>query len=111
MSIPLYTDIDVKGPIINGLRRLGIDVVRAQDDGMDGQPDTLIFLRSIELDRILVTHDTDHLVIAAAYQSRGEPFFCVAFAHEFNINYSRCISGLHALVTTHSADELRNSIR
>ena len=111
VPIPVYTDIDVKGPVVDGLRLLGIDTLRAQDDSMDGQPDTIIFQRANKLDPILVTHDTDLLVIAADCQSRGEAFFCVAFAHEFNINYGRCIAGLHNLVTTHSADELRNTIR
>jgi hypothetical protein len=60
-------DVHVPGPITEGLRRRGVDVLTAQEDGSDRVPDDLLLERSKLLGRVLFTRDEDFLVITAHY--------------------------------------------
>jgi len=54
---PLYTDADVRGPLVNALRNVGWDIVRAIDELAEGAKDPLHFERAVKLGRVLVTND------------------------------------------------------
>jgi hypothetical protein len=51
----LYADEDFPWPAIEELRRLGHDVLTAQDDGRRQTPDPLILARAHALGRVVVT--------------------------------------------------------
>lgn len=57
MGVALYMDVNVPGPITRQLRRRGVDVLTAQEDGHDAVPDELMLARATALGRILFTHD------------------------------------------------------
>jgi hypothetical protein len=57
---PLYTDEDVRGPLIKALRKAGWDIVRAIDTFPQRTPDLLHFERAAALGRVLVTNDEGH---------------------------------------------------
>ncbi len=54
---PLYTDADVRGPLIKALRNAGWDIVRAIDEMVEGTLDPPHFERAVKLGRVLVTND------------------------------------------------------
>jgi hypothetical protein len=55
--LPGYADIHVKGPIVDGLRRRGMDVVRAQDRGLCGQDEEALLADATAEARLLLTND------------------------------------------------------
>jgi hypothetical protein len=59
----LASDEDVNGAILRGLRRRqAIDLVRVQDAGLAGCPDTEILEWAASQDRVLITNDRNTMV-------------------------------------------------
>jgi len=54
---PIYTDADVRGPLIKALRKLGWDIVRAIDLYPEKTVDPVHFERAVEMGRVLVSND------------------------------------------------------
>jgi hypothetical protein len=71
---PLYTDTDIRGPIVDGLRRRGWDVLRGIDAHAEGAADPIHFLAASEAGRVLVSNDEDQIVIAESWIAEGRPF-------------------------------------
>ena len=58
----LYLDEHVPSAITAGLRRLGVDVLTVQEDGLAGQADPVVFDRAVELGCLLYSQDKDFLI-------------------------------------------------
>ena len=56
----LYADEDFPHPAVDELRRLGHDVLTAQDDGHRQTPDPVILARAHSLGRVVVTYNRRH---------------------------------------------------
>jgi hypothetical protein len=67
----LYMDVHVKAAITAGLRRRGIDVVTAQEDGGTRLEDVALLDRATTLQRVLFSQDNDLLAIARDRQATG----------------------------------------
>ena len=74
MPLRLYADECVDGRIVAGLRRRGIDVVTAAEEGLLSASDVDQMNRASALARTVVTADQDFLVIAADLQARDVTF-------------------------------------
>ena len=74
MPLRLYADECVNARIVAGLRRRGVDVVTAADNGLLSASDELHVERALALGRAVVTSDRDFLVIVSAILVRGESF-------------------------------------
>ncbi len=74
MSVALYMDVHVRWAITAGLRRRGVDVLTAQEDGAARFEDPALLDLATELGRILVSQDDDLLQEASRRQARGERF-------------------------------------
>ena len=66
----LYMDMHVKAAITAGLRRRGIDVVTAQEDGGAHLEDVALLDRATALQRVLFSQDNDLLAIAGNVRLR-----------------------------------------
>ena len=66
MSITFYMDVHIKRAITEGLRRTGIDVLTAQEDGCGHLSDAELLDRASSLGRVLVSMDDDLLTEANA---------------------------------------------
>jgi hypothetical protein len=66
--IRFLTDINFRGDILRGLvrREPAIDVVRAQDVGLDGVADEGVLQWAANADRVLLTHDRATVPASAA---------------------------------------------
>ena len=53
----LYADEDFTYPVVEELRRLGHDVLTAQEDGKTRTPDPDILARAHQLGRVVLTHN------------------------------------------------------
>ena len=71
---PLYTDADVRGPLVKVLRKAGWDVLRAVDAFPERTPDSIHFEHAVALDRVLVTNDEDQEVTADRWHRDSRSF-------------------------------------
>jgi hypothetical protein len=62
MTVALYMDQHVPKAVTTGLRRKGVDVLTAFEDGTDQWEDESLLERITQLGRVLFTHDDDFLV-------------------------------------------------
>jgi hypothetical protein len=72
--VPLYTDADIHGPLVEGLERRGWDIVRAVDLYPEGVDDHVHFERAAREGRVLVSNDLDEILIAEAWIVTGRAF-------------------------------------
>ena len=71
---PLYTDADIRGPLIKQLKKAGWDIVRAVDKYPQRTNDPMHFERAVELGRVLVTSDEDQEAIAVEWYRAQRSF-------------------------------------
>ena len=82
MAVCFYMDVHISQAITDGLRRTGIDVLTAQEDGGDELEDPDLLDRATHLNRVLFSHDDDLLKIAASYQQSGKFFAGIVYVHQ-----------------------------
>jgi predicted nuclease of predicted toxin-antitoxin system len=78
----LYMDVHVKAAMTAGLRRRGIDVVTAQEDGGTRLEDVALLERATALHHVLFSQDDDLLAIARACQTTGVFFARLIYGHQ-----------------------------
>lgn len=110
MSLSLYVDHHVRSSVTKGLRRRGVDVLTALEDGRDAASDEEILARAAELGRTIFTQDDDFLILAAHWQSTGRLFAGVVYAHQLQATVGQIITDLQLLVETVLSEEIRNSV-
>lgn len=110
MTLPLYFDQHAPGPVASGLRRRGIDVVTAEQDGHKGIADELILERATSLGRILVTNDSDFLAIAARWRRSGRHFAGLVYYADQNLPHGKLIEDLVLITEVYTADEIIDQI-
>jgi predicted nuclease of predicted toxin-antitoxin system len=82
VALRLYSDECVDARIVAGLRRRGVDVLTAGEQGLLSASDAQQIERATALGRALVTADQDFLVIVREMHARGMPFPGVFFIQE-----------------------------
>jgi hypothetical protein len=103
-------DVHVPGAITERLRALDIDVLTAQDDGMEQADDSELLDRADHLGREIVTQDEDFLVLASLRQRGGQEFCGIFFGYQDrsrNREYADCLHVYAALGERH---EVRNQV-
>ena len=71
---PLYTDADIRGSLIEALRRKGGDVLRAIDAHSERTRDPVHFETAARLGRVLASYDVDQVKIALEWIETGRAF-------------------------------------
>ena len=82
---PLLTDENVSGPLIEGLKRRGWDVLRVVDVFGEKSVDEIVMTWATEQGRVIVSTDTDCLAIGHHWAEEGRPFrliFWPQLAHQ-----------------------------
>jgi hypothetical protein len=110
MSVAFYMDENAHGSITSGLRRRGVDVLTAQEDGRTGDPDESVLFRAGDLGRLVFTTDDDFLAIASERQSRGLPFVGVVYAHQHRLTIGDCVRELETIGHCSEPDEWRDKV-
>jgi len=110
MPVALYMDVHVHRAITDGLRRRGVDVITAQEDGTDQLDDDELLDQSTELGRVLFTFDDDLLREARRRQSENVPFAGVIYAHLLRISIGPCIDDLELIARVAEREDLRNQV-
>jgi predicted nuclease of predicted toxin-antitoxin system len=110
VSVALFMDEHVPGPITTALRRRGVDVLTAQDDGSDGSDDPDLLDRAGQLQRVLFTRDTDFLVIAADRQRNSTPFSGIVYADQNVVSWRRSIDDLEIIAKASDWEDWHNKL-
>ena len=110
MPVSLYMDVHVPQAVTDQLRRRGIDVVTAREDGRDELDDESLLLRATELRRLLVTQDIRFYVRAGIWQGQSRPFAGLAFAHQLSITVGQFVRDLELISKAAEDGECDNDI-
>lgn len=74
-----YADEHVMSAIVRALRQRNVDVVTVQELQGEGTDDADVLAEAIRQSRIVLTNDTDFLVLASQHAARTEPFAPIFF--------------------------------
>ena len=111
MPLGFYMDVHVPRAVTNGLRRRGVDVITAQEDGDAATFDDPHLLdRATELNRPLYTQDDDLLAEAHKRQTEGVSFAGVIYSHQLQSPIGKCVDALELIAKACDIDELMNRI-
>ena len=94
----------------DGLRRRGVDVLTAQEDGTAAWDDEPLLGRATELGRALFTQDDDLLCIAKAWIESDRTFGGVIYAHQRSITIGQAVRDLEIATKVMGPEEMRNRI-
>jgi hypothetical protein len=103
-------DQHIRVEITEGLRRRGIDVLTAWEDGHSEADDEELLERATTLRRVFVSQDQDLLRITTEWQTVGREFAGVAFAIQQDIDIGGSIEYLELIAHAMSEDEMRNHV-
>jgi len=111
VSIALFMDVHVPRPITRGLRKAGVDVITAQEDGTARWSDPHLLDRATELKRVLFSQDEDLLVEAARRQRDGISFLGVIYAPQLAMTTGQFIEQLELLAKAGVPADFTNAVQ
>lgn len=103
-------DVHVRWAITDGLRRRGVDVLTAQEDGSARLEDSELLDRATALGRVLFSQDKDLLREAKRRQQDEIPFAGVIYAHQLRITIGQTIDDLQLIATVAEPGDLENRV-
>lgn len=104
--ISLYLDENLTPKIAVQLRRRGIDVVSVHELGLSGDSDENHLQRATNMGRVLVTADTDFLVMA----SDGITHAGIIFGIQTALSLGDWVNALELVVAVYSSQEMLNHV-
>lgn len=110
MTVGLYMDVHVPLAITRGLRRRGVDVLTAQDDGRSRAPDPELLDRAFDLGRMLFSQDEDLITEAVHRQRTGRSFATVVYVRQIDRAIGRCITDLESLCKAATANDVQGQV-
>ena len=108
--LPLYMDVHVKAAITAGVRRRGIDVLTAQENGATRLEDTPLLDHVTALERVLFSQDDDLLAIARMYQLQGIPFAGLIYGHQLAATIGKYVLDLEVVCKVLDPEDMVNRI-
>lgn len=108
--LSFYMDQHIRLEITQGLRRRGIDVVTAHEDGGATLEDDELLQRATSLGHVLVTQDQDFHRITAEWQNNSREFTGLVFAIQELVVIGKMIDYLELVARLKSPEEMRNQV-
>jgi len=105
MAIRLYMDVHIPQSITEQLRRRGIDVLTAFEDGTTELPDDQLLLRATELKRVLFTQDIRFRVLAETWRMEGKQFSGLIFGHQLGGTIGQFVKDLELIAKASEPNE------
>ena len=97
MAVGLYADVHVPGPAIQQLRRRGVDVLAATEEGTNELLDHELLALATSLQRVTVTQDIRFRVLAEEWQRTGRRFAGLVFAHQRLVSFGQLVLDLELI--------------
>jgi predicted nuclease of predicted toxin-antitoxin system len=95
MLPPLVADMDIAVPVVHFLRRHGVDVLSAREEGSGVLTDSQILARAHVMGRVVLTHDADFGTLA---MHRGEPLTGIVYLRPGGRPPAQVMADLQALL-------------
>jgi predicted nuclease of predicted toxin-antitoxin system len=95
MLSPLVADMDIAVPVVHFLRRHGVDVLSAREEGWGALTDSQILARAHAMGRFVLTHDADFGTLA---MHRGEPLTGIVYLRPGGRPPAQVMADLQALL-------------
>lgn len=108
--VKLYFDVHVYGPVATELRKHGVDVLTAQEDGSRTLPDDQLLSRAGELGRVLVSFDADLLTEAHHRLETGTFFAGLVYGHQQRLNVGKLVEDLELIAKINTPQEMANTV-
>lgn len=106
----LYMDVHVNAAITAGLRRRGIEVLTAQEDGSQQFEDGALLDRATELESVLFSQDDDFLAIARQRQSHGIVFAGLIYGHQLAATVGKYVLDLEVICKVLEPEDMASRI-
>ena len=100
-------DVNVSRALTNGVRRLGVEVLTAQEDESRRLTDDSMLKRAAELGRVLFTQDQDFFTLTYELLAQGTQCPGVIYAHQKR-PIGDCIQELQLIAELMEPEELAN---
>jgi hypothetical protein len=110
MSVALYMDHQVPQAVTNGLRRRGVDVLTAFEDGAQQAHDPVLLDRATALGRVLVTQDDDLLREGGLRQQQGVPFAGIVYGHQLRVSVGQLVTDLEIIAKVTDPPDMANQV-
>lgn len=110
MTIQFYMDVHIRRSITDGLRRIGLDVLTAQEDGCAELSDPDLLDRATQLGRVLFSMDDDLLTEATRRQNENVPFAGVIYAHQLRITVGQSVRDLSLIAEVYDVTDIANRV-
>lgn len=110
MAIRLYMDVHIPQAITDQLRRRGIDVLTAREDGSDELPDNELLERVRLLERVIFTQDIRFKAMAEDWQRKGRQFAGLIFGHQLGGTIGQYVKDLELIAQLSEPDEWLNTV-
>jgi predicted nuclease of predicted toxin-antitoxin system len=110
VGIALYMDHNVPRAITLELRRRGVNLLTAFEDGAAELEDPDLLDRATSLGRALFTRDDDLLKEATRRQQLGIAFAGVIYAHQLRVTIGTCIRDLEILAKAGEPEDLAGRV-
>ena len=106
----LYMDVHVKAAITAGVRRRGIEVLTAQEDGSTRFEDTALLDRATALAHVLFSQDDDFLAMARQRQRSGVFFTGLIYGHQLAATIGKYVLDLEVVCKVLEPEDMANRI-
>jgi predicted nuclease of predicted toxin-antitoxin system len=110
MTIQFYMDVHIRRSITEGLRRIGLDVLTAQEDRCAELSDPDLLDRATQLGRVLFSMDDDLLTEATRRQNENVPFAGVIYAHQLRITVGQSVRDLSLIAEVYDVTDIANRV-
>jgi hypothetical protein len=103
-------DVHVPQAITDQLRRRGVDVVTAIEDGSATLTDDNLLDHARGLNRLMFTQDIRFKSLAEAWQRSGRPFAGLVFGHQLRGTIGQYVGDLELIAKASNPEEWVNAI-
>lgn len=110
MGVRLYLDVHVPQAIADQLRRRGVDVLTAAEDGTGELPDDQLLEHVHRTGRLIFTHDIRFRALAEEWQRSGRPFAGLIFGHALGGTIGQFVRDLELIAKASEPAEWGNVV-
>lgn len=110
MAIALYMDVHIPQAITEQLRRRGVDVLTAIEDGSAELVDEVLLERASLLGRVLFTQDIRFKALAEDWQRQERPFAGLIFGHQLGGTIGQFVKDLEVIALASEPEEWLNVV-
>jgi hypothetical protein len=110
MAVPLYMDVHVPQAITEQLRRRGVDVLTAAEEGTDELDDDVLLEHVHRMARVIFTQDIRFRALAEDWIRQGRPFAGLVFGHQLGGSIGQFVHDLELIAQASEPAEWNNRV-